>query len=102
MKPIDMNDDSAPGAAAGAACAYALEIRNIDVLRKLRAPGRDRPDKRAIIAAGYAPKRLEASPAILTETLAKRGEAPGSDGLARLPHQVEVEVQVVDRVEPRP
>ncbi len=30
MKPIDMKEDSAPGAAAGAACAYALEIRNID------------------------------------------------------------------------
>ena len=29
MKPIDINDDSAPGCAAGAVWAYALEMKNI-------------------------------------------------------------------------
>jgi hypothetical protein len=29
MKPIDMNDDSAPGCAAGAVCANALLMKNM-------------------------------------------------------------------------
>src|SRR5678816_528932 len=90
-----MNEDSAPGAAAGAVCAKALLMKNM-----MSAFGysdtAEGETRRAIITAPLS----YAAPAILRELNTELTEPLLRNRSARLLHQIKVVIEIVNRVQP--